>query len=398
MRPDEQQRIRDLVEAYALGELDDVGLQALYDALRHDDSATFAAAEAWQALRLRTELRTVLDTRFQELVQRQLDEDINGNRGFIGSVLEAIGMRRPRLHSVRLPGLRQRRRPWRWLLLVLVLAVLTWVVWPRQQVSIEVVQGPALIDGERLQQATAVSGGIIDLDAGALLRIRWHAGQEAIVSGPATCSVRADALSLRAGRLRVRTAAAWLRIGLPERPLRIEALSDCTVVCGDQGSEVGVTRGRARLLAGARFTDEVNLTTGHWSDGRAALPWVLDETWQESPALPERALRWRCELEAQCPPGAQLRLFDSQGVLLRWEAERLVVPRVPEQHALPGAPRQLRLLCLIGDETGVQVQLDEGPVLLRLPPAPPPLRWQADGPVAMRASRLRVGPPRLPWP
>ncbi|MFW5829940.1 MAG: hypothetical protein ACOCXA_06730, partial [Planctomycetota bacterium] len=266
-----------------------------------------------------------------------------------------------------------------------------------QAVRIAVLQGPALMDGQPLAD-THHRGGIISLAADARIHVRWSDGHEAQVLGPATCSVHRDGLSLQAGTCRVRTADADLRIGLPERPVRMLAKSDCVISSQADGGIVAVHAGQARMLAGMHHQSDILLEQQQWSDGSAPAPWLVLDDWRSSPPLPDHVRRWQLELGLICQDQAVAMLAGVEGTLLQVAGGAIHLPGSERRLKLPGPPRQQQDLVLRAHADGVDLYLDgDSEALVSLPPQAPPIALQLRHGAICSTSRLRVGPASIPW-
>ncbi|TVR14510.1 MAG: hypothetical protein EA401_04410 [Planctomycetota bacterium] len=344
----------DLASAFAQGELDEAGQQRLYQLLRgRDQHARITARNTWQALAMRTDLRSALGSEtFIQATNLRIDEGRQGD-GFVQSVLHRLGFSRPRLRPVAPAAQAAPSRRWLGLLMVagvlaamvLVLAVVSPLT--RSQ-SLSVVSSSGIIrhDGELLGHRRSLSPGVLTVAAGSEIHLAGDQDSHWWITGPAQASVSGRGLGLVSGRVRIHAGAAERSLGGPDGQLRLRPHSQALVEIHHGQVLAGMLAGEARWILGedtrVSIASDQALFAGQvfpWQAGDAltAQRWIL-------PVSQDMAF-WQAHTLWLPGESGSLHLHDAEGEILLSISNGVLVSR-GQQWALPGPPRQERRFTL----------------------------------------------------
>ncbi len=380
MEKPREDRVAELATAFALGEISEVELQELYDALREPgDLGRHAAGVAWRALDTHSELRVGLSTQFQDTLAHRLNHPIS-NR-FTASLRRRMGQLPSGLSPVAAPGTQRSLPLWPFALvavIVVTLALGTWWWSARVETvaTVTEVQGQATIAGRALVPGTRLERLQVVVPAGSSVRWQWLAGGAAAggitLSGPATAIPQGGGCSLVSGQAWITAGAQPATIGLPDAKLVLTPASRVAVTVTDQGSMIGVAAGSAAfgtpnamqsLSAGQAAT-----ISAHWPWLQQAVP--ATTAWEVPVA---GAVNWELSLSLTWPGEHELLALRSVAT-----AEAPPLPAAPEmtagieltpgrltiehgtdrrEQALPGAPLAARevLIQRAGDRLTITV-------------------------------------------
>lgn len=398
--PPEHQRLDELAQGYALGELADEDLRELHELLQDEKLGATCAAATWAALRDRAVLRASLDPHFTPQVADRIAHaaDPAQDRGFLAGILAGIGLQRPRLDSVRIKRFAPQRRR-RGGLLALLGALLVLGLWwfgmrSDTPVRITALSGYCVQDGlVRDTGGVLAPGTLAMLAEGGRLELAWRTGAQALIHGPATFSCARGQLSILSGQLRLRSAPDDdFHVGLATAGLRLAPASDCTIESDEQGLLVGVDQG----LVDFRHRD-LQLVSGQCSAGHTMGRWVDETGWTDHiPA--HSADAWWCSFTLQLADNqAALSLKRGDTTLLTFRSSGLRSQDGAIDIDFEGPPRRQRV-CQLSARAG-RISLDiDGHIITSALSGAPPDRLTTSGRARISASRFRTGPRPLPWP
>ena len=356
-----------LATAFALGELDDAGLERLHSLLQGDTpTARLTARNTWQTLAMRTDLRSALAAdSFSDVVRLKIDEGREGG-GFLRSLWRRMGWSPRQLEPVRpLPSPSGPVRQWPRRLGLLGLALMAILVtilirWqsPTTTARVNDILGHCRIDGQTITRDAMLPSGVLSVPPHGRLDLTLDDGARIRLHGPAQATIAPHSLALASGRAGIATTTQSLNIGGPDGHVRV--LPDCHMVIEiiDARLALGTITGQAVLRD--RNGAEHVVTSGQagydqrlfaWQ--QTAVPssgsWPLPD--EHHPALWQISGIWQ-----PLSDGALSLLDHDDATILHITGTGVNIDG--QILALSGAPRQARQLRLRGDDNGLVLTID----------------------------------------
>jgi len=348
-----------LATGFALNELSQDELQELYDAVRQPgDEGLRAARITWNVLGSTVDLRSVLSRQFQDTVRHRVAAGGSGEAdarpdGFVGAVLDRLGLSRPRLREVAIPALAGRRSAFRRAVLILAAGAAVAVVaalaaagrTPGAVARVASLRGRATVEGRALAAGSELDRRPIVVSPASELAIAWPEQSSAVVSGPANVYPQGTGISVSSGVAWIRSAAPFT-VGLPDMQVALEAGASLAAEVRDNRSVVAVNEGVATLATETGHGEALDPGTAAGSDVRFSLRSAT--SWRDNGRTlafeyDPRAVAWQFEatVEWQAPGDiVVLDLGGEAGTYIRLEPGLVLLPNSAGggRLELPGAP------------------------------------------------------------
>lgn len=372
-----------LATAFALGELDEAGMSRLHELLQGDSPrARLVARNTWQALAMRTDLRSTLSyDSFRDMVTLKIDEGRDGS-GFLRSLWRRMGWSSPQLSPVRPPPSTapdRGRWPMRFGLALIALAIIAVLIpWrsPPSAGQVEDMLGLCRIDGRPIKRGDELGAGVLSVPEHGALSLALSDGGAIDLRGPAQATIAPRSLALSAGKAGIVTTGHGLALGGPDGHVRVMPESRVMVEIIDGHLAIGVAAGSA-ILRGIDG-DERPIRAGQTTYRNHRVAWrqvAIPATgdWRLPPA--DGPSLWRITGTWQPEGNGSLSLLAADDTpVLRIVGGRLITEQ--QRQTLTGPPRQARNLRLRGDDDSVTLHLDglkrpqrldgQAPALLRI--------------------------------